>query len=797
MISSPLQTIIPNNKQAAVLLHFSNSTVQVSSFIFINALFLSSYPTSWLVYFFIGQTIVDIAVSYLFAPLLRKNSHRGLSLVVAASAAVMTLFCILHYSFSFYYLPLVFSFFMMSAGLITNVISWASVRTAFDVIEFKNISTFITMANSVSSIITSVIFFILINRFSVNFIPYVMIVLLLISSGCCYLLKPLPAKKKSMDNIPLHYALYKKVFFIIFLIALSYTLVDYCFKFHISTTLNEKQIGQFMAIFNGLSNTISLLCSLVGIKFLINHFGATSLLTTLPIYWLTTGIIAILFPGFTTATLFAAGKYIFYYSIFSTGRELVLNVLPNVIRTPGQILIKTVATPAAAGVASLFLFLFADKLSLSFIIFLVVLINIGLLIYARNIRFTYLATIKDSIYLKRFDREQENIVSGYTMEAVSVLSKQTLLPIMIERILQGGVFFQAQKIMTYLGNEAIPILIQTIEQQKSQTRVNLKLLIAMLASIPGKDAESHLLILTQDYNVIVKTIAAKELAYRVRTIPLPKYKKKIVREYIKKEYSLFLLFLSLQHDYQHQHELVREINSRIALLKQRFLHWLVIYTDSQEIAGSIPILLGHYEVDRAKALELITDLLNEPEMTQIIISLFYKHAEHPYDKSIQPAKSHNDDWLEKIILFSSSHEAGNIMNAMQKVFELRAIELFKQLPGETLLIIADLVEVIKKTAHETVFLEGDPPSGLYIIVSGTIEIRKKDHVLNTLKQHDFFGELALLDNAPRTASAIAATDSVLLFLDVETFNRLTEDQPDVLRAVVNVVLRYLRSYLDK
>jgi CRP-like cAMP-binding protein len=57
-------------------------------------------------------------------------------------------------------------------------------------------------------------------------------------------------------------------------------------------------------------------------------------------------------------------------------------------------------------------------------------------------------------------------------------------------------------------------------------------------------------------------------------------------------------------------------------------------------------------------------------------------------------------------------------------------------------------------------------------------------VVNTFGKNDFFGELALLDNVGRSTSAIAKTEGVLLFLDKETFDCITIDLPELLKAVV-------------
>ena len=72
---------------------------------------------------------------------------------------------------------------------------------------------------------------------------------------------------------------------------------------------------------------------------------------------------------------------------------------------------------------------------------------------------------------------------------------------------------------------------------------------------------------------------------------------------------------------------------------------------------------------------------------------------------------------------------------------------------------------------------------------------KNKQTIASLKENDIFGELALLDNSTRTATAIAKSEGTLLFLDKETFDRITDDLPDVLRSVIQMLMRYLRQYI--
>ncbi|NJN75549.1 MAG: EAL domain-containing protein [Synechococcaceae cyanobacterium RL_1_2] len=104
-------------------------------------------------------------------------------------------------------------------------------------------------------------------------------------------------------------------------------------------------------------------------------------------------------------------------------------------------------------------------------------------------------------------------------------------------------------------------------------------------------------------------------------------------------------------------------------------------------------------------------------------------------------------------------------------------------------------------AGECIFEEGDARSFAYIIEEGEIEIwRETDGnrvVLNVLKSGSMFGELALVDAQPRSASASARTDSILTLVTQEQVNNRIESSDPILRMLLLVVMRYFRAEIDR
>lgn len=90
---------------------------------------------------------------------------------------------------------------------------------------------------------------------------------------------------------------------------------------------------------------------------------------------------------------------------------------------------------------------------------------------------------------------------------------------------------------------------------------------------------------------------------------------------------------------------------------------------------------------------------------------------------------------------------------------------------------------IRYAAKEFIFREGDVGDAMFIVQEGEVEIIKKVHDrevrLALLEAGDFFGEMALLEELPRTAAARAVTDCVLLRIDATTFDHMIHANPEI------------------
>ncbi len=114
---------------------------------------------------------------------------------------------------------------------------------------------------------------------------------------------------------------------------------------------------------------------------------------------------------------------------------------------------------------------------------------------------------------------------------------------------------------------------------------------------------------------------------------------------------------------------------------------------------------------------------------------------------------------------------------------LEDIKMFELLNEDDRLALAKVIDELSVPEAHTLFQAGDPGDSLFIIQSGEIELFIKDTagqkiVLTTAQNGDMFGELAMLDAGPRTATAVALTDSEVLVLDRDDLVLLFQRKPE-------------------
>lgn len=119
---------------------------------------------------------------------------------------------------------------------------------------------------------------------------------------------------------------------------------------------------------------------------------------------------------------------------------------------------------------------------------------------------------------------------------------------------------------------------------------------------------------------------------------------------------------------------------------------------------------------------------------------------------------------------------------------LKALPLFETLQTAQLEQLAGLVDVVGVLRGTTLFKKGDPSDSFYLVARGEVEIRIDEDLTVPLGEGEFFGEMGVLNSAPRNASAVASQDSVMLKIQKDEFDRMMAVDEDLAARIMGVCL---------
>jgi CRP/FNR family transcriptional regulator, cyclic AMP receptor protein len=129
---------------------------------------------------------------------------------------------------------------------------------------------------------------------------------------------------------------------------------------------------------------------------------------------------------------------------------------------------------------------------------------------------------------------------------------------------------------------------------------------------------------------------------------------------------------------------------------------------------------------------------------------------------------------------------------------VRMIPIFAELNENELKKIADIGISRKYSKNSIVFLEEEAGAALFIIISGKVKVVRTDDegkevILSILGSGEFFGEMALLDGLPRSATVVSTEESELFMIHRREFLQLIESSPQVVVSLLRELTRRLRK----
>lgn len=128
----------------------------------------------------------------------------------------------------------------------------------------------------------------------------------------------------------------------------------------------------------------------------------------------------------------------------------------------------------------------------------------------------------------------------------------------------------------------------------------------------------------------------------------------------------------------------------------------------------------------------------------------------------------------------------------EKLDLLHRIPLFSAFDGKKLERLGMLADEVDVPAGKVLMRQGDNGSDMMVLVRGQVSVERDGQRLNTMGPGDFFGEIALVDGGPRTATVTAEAPSSLLVITHRDFHSLMDEFPEVAQQVMNALANRVR-----
>jgi CRP-like cAMP-binding protein/ATP/ADP translocase len=203
----------------------------------------------------------------------------------------------------------------------------------------------------------------------------------------------------------------------------------------------------------------------------------------------------------------------------------------------------------------------------------------------------------------------------------------------------------------------------------------------------------------------------------------------------------------------------------------------------REAAGLLVLI--HEEGSVEERIEEISDIVSVPASGEDIVVA---------------ARASESRWIAMAARCAGEAYEGHAREEMlmERLLALKQVPLFSQLSLEQLEAVQQITREVEYMANETIVKEGDLGGELYLLIDGKVRIYKdygtlRERSLSTVTAVSYFGEMAALDDRPRSATAVASARSRMLCLDGENLKDLIRQMPEISFEIMRVLTARVRD----
>jgi|GEM_PF-2174272 len=430
------------NSSQLVLLHFLTAfALQVYLNIYLNTLFLSYFPVSKLVYFYIASAIFGVFFSVLLKKRIAVNNHLQQISLVLVLTAICFGFSKLHFS---PWATFIFCLYLVSMANVIIVLCSNTAASLYSLRDYKLKVHQFALASSIGQMLAGFSAPLLSHYFQLPGILGVILILSGLQALWLSLLKPSsppsqteePLSLSQLPHYPLALGLLGWALFMGFITVMA----DYIFKYQLSLHYQQTELASIFGMVSGCVSLFTLLLQSMVIKNLLTKYGLNSLGYAILAICVAGSLCYIALPSLPVAIGFICLLRIAVFSFNNPLNEIRLNPLPTAMRNVSKLLERTLAEPAGNGLAAGTILLCglvvnAENLQWGF-----GMISLGCALGAIALHQLlvrqYRQTLYAAIYAKRFLFAEMNSMALQSKE-VQALAKQALQQNRIELNLVG------------------------------------------------------------------------------------------------------------------------------------------------------------------------------------------------------------------------------------------------------------------------------------------------------------------------------------------------------------------------
>ncbi|MBE9036974.1 Crp/Fnr family transcriptional regulator [aff. Roholtiella sp. LEGE 12411] len=137
-----------------------------------------------------------------------------------------------------------------------------------------------------------------------------------------------------------------------------------------------------------------------------------------------------------------------------------------------------------------------------------------------------------------------------------------------------------------------------------------------------------------------------------------------------------------------------------------------------------------------------------------------------------------------------------MLTSVDRLLFVRQVPIFKELRDDFIVRLTSVMNELPFPANYTIFRQGEEGRSLYIIVSGRVKVHIGDKSLAEVEQGKYFGEMAVFDTQPRSATATTLEPCECLELTQEQLYEAIEETPEIAVNIIRELSRLIRKLND-